>query len=174
MSGQASVDLGNPGRTGTGGEERQASDRALLHFWEKAGKPEPLWLDWERVEHPQLGQVEVGGFLEFRHNPMLCILPVRPPKQPPGFRRCPFSACCVSMCKLRLAAGMQHRCGQSLTLSCLYGPQPIMQGTTDFILDHAKRHPSVELAELAVTPAAGRSTGVYTVSATVVNRGRLD
>ena len=31
--------------------------------------------EWERVAHPQLGGVEVGGWLEFKHNPLLCILP---------------------------------------------------------------------------------------------------
>lgn len=37
----------------------------LLKWWEKQpkSKREPLWVDWEPFDHPQLGEVEIGGFL---------------------------------------------------------------------------------------------------------------
>ena len=103
-------------------KQREESDRRLLKFWESSAKSEPLFAEWETVEHPQLGTVEVGGFLEHRHNPMLCIL------------------------------------------------EPIAAGSTGFIVDHARRHPQVELASLSVTPVGD---GTFQVCAEVVNSGQL-
>ena len=103
-------------------KQREASDRRLLKFWETSAKSEPLFAEWETVEHPQLGTVEVGGFLEHRHNPLLCIL------------------------------------------------EPIAAGSTGFIVDHARRHPRVELASLSVTPVGD---GTFKVCADVVNSGQL-
>ena len=103
-------------------KQREASDRRLLQFWEASAKSEPLFADWEKVEHPQLGTVEVGGFLEHKHNPMLCIL------------------------------------------------EPIAEGSTGFIVDHARRHPQVEVKSLTVTAVGD---GVFKVRAEVVNSGQL-
>ena len=48
--------------------------------------------------------------------------------------------------------------------------EPIAAACTDFVLGHARRHPSVKLDRLAVTPVGA---GTYRVTAWVANRGQL-
>jgi len=53
-------------------EETEDLMRRLMAWWDKRKKKEPLFTGWKRFEHPQLGSVEVGGFLNSRlSNPSL-------------------------------------------------------------------------------------------------------
>ena len=37
-------------------------NRRLLKWWDERGRPEPLIEPWQSFEHPQLGQIELGGW----------------------------------------------------------------------------------------------------------------
>lgn len=43
--------------------DRIAQARLLLKWWDKQKKKDPLFKNWERFNHPQLGKVEIGGLL---------------------------------------------------------------------------------------------------------------
>jgi hypothetical protein len=44
-------------------DEREAEMRKLMTWWDVQKKREPLYLPWTSFHHPQLGKVEIGGFL---------------------------------------------------------------------------------------------------------------
>jgi hypothetical protein len=44
-------------------EDREKHQRALLKWWDKQRKKEPLFANWTRFQHPQLGPVEIGGLV---------------------------------------------------------------------------------------------------------------
>ena len=44
-------------------EEAEAQMRQVMKWWDKGGRKHPLFKPWRRVRHPQLGPVEIGGFL---------------------------------------------------------------------------------------------------------------
>jgi len=44
-------------------EEREAQMRKLMEWWDDQGKGEELFCPWRPFAHPQLGEVEIGGFL---------------------------------------------------------------------------------------------------------------
>ncbi len=37
-------------------------NRRLLAWWDERGQPEPLFESWHEFDHPQLGEVEIGGW----------------------------------------------------------------------------------------------------------------
>jgi len=47
-------------------EEQEAQMRRLLKWWDHQKSRDPLFQPWRLFDHPQLGRVEIGGFL-FRH-----------------------------------------------------------------------------------------------------------
>ena len=47
-------------------EDREAEMRKLMAWWDTQEKREPIYQPWTPFHHPQLGEVEVGGFL-LRH-----------------------------------------------------------------------------------------------------------
>ena len=51
-------------------EDRPAFLRRVLKWWDRQPRKtrEPLFVDWKRFDHPQLGAVEIGGFLVCHHN----------------------------------------------------------------------------------------------------------
>ena len=50
--------------------------RRLMAWWDKGGNRHPLFEPWQPFEHPQLGSVELGGFLYTAlDNPLLSELP---------------------------------------------------------------------------------------------------
>ena len=50
--------------------------RRLMHWWDSGGHRHPLFEPWQSFEHPQLGDVEIGGFLyTVLDNPFLPELP---------------------------------------------------------------------------------------------------
>lgn len=44
-------------------EEDEAQMRRVMAWWDAQGTKEPLFQAWRQCEHPQLGPVEIGGFL---------------------------------------------------------------------------------------------------------------
>ena len=57
--------------------ERDMEDhlRRVLKWWDRSKRRGPLFQGWKQFEHPQLGQVEIGGFLFHRlGNPTLADL----------------------------------------------------------------------------------------------------
>ena len=42
-------------------QEHEALVRRVLRWWDEQPSPEPLFVDWTPFDHPQLGQVEIGG-----------------------------------------------------------------------------------------------------------------
>ncbi|MDP6116919.1 MAG: M14 family metallopeptidase [Planctomycetota bacterium] len=56
-------------------EEQEQHLRKVMKWWDRQKRREPLFEPWKRFKHPQLGQVEVGGFI-FPHqiNPTLKAL----------------------------------------------------------------------------------------------------
>ena len=44
-------------------EELEAHDRCLFQWWDRQSARPPLFQPWEPFDHPQLGRVEIGGFL---------------------------------------------------------------------------------------------------------------
>ena len=53
-------------------EDSEAEMRKLMKWWDEQEEREPIYQDWQPFDHPQLGKVEIGGFLR-RHlsNPTL-------------------------------------------------------------------------------------------------------
>jgi len=53
-------------------EDSEAQMRKLMKWWDEQEEREPIYQDWQPFDHPQLGKVEIGGFLR-RHlsNPTL-------------------------------------------------------------------------------------------------------
>ena len=47
-------------------EDREAEMRKLMAWWDAQEKREPVYQPWTSFHHPQLGNVEIGGFL-LRH-----------------------------------------------------------------------------------------------------------
>lgn len=47
-------------------EDREAEMRRLMVWWDAQEKREPIYQPWTPFHHPQLGEVEIGGFL-LRH-----------------------------------------------------------------------------------------------------------
>lgn len=47
-------------------EDREKQMRELMKWWDAQEEREPIYQPWEPFQHPQLGQVEIGGFLR-RH-----------------------------------------------------------------------------------------------------------
>ena len=45
-------------------EEAEAQLRQAMKWWDQKKHKEPLFKEWNRFEHPQLGPVEIGGFLQ--------------------------------------------------------------------------------------------------------------
>ena len=61
-------------RPGAGGGSGSSTDAAVLHALEGAGID--AYLDWTPFQHPDLGEVEIGGFLPYvTHNPPADQLP---------------------------------------------------------------------------------------------------
>lgn len=57
-------------------EQLEGLNRRLLKWWDEQCPQEPLFAPWMPFEHPQLGNVEIGGFLYSRFdNPSLLRLP---------------------------------------------------------------------------------------------------
>ncbi len=54
------------------GEDREELVRKVMQWWDAQEEREPIYQPWEPFQHPQLGKVEIGGFLS-RHvnNPTL-------------------------------------------------------------------------------------------------------
>ena len=44
-------------------EESEAQMRKVLRWWDRQKSKPPLFRPWKKSEHPQLGEVEIGGFL---------------------------------------------------------------------------------------------------------------
>ena len=43
-----------------------------LQCWDERGRADPLFVDWQPFDHPQLGPVEVGGWLySYMDGPLL-------------------------------------------------------------------------------------------------------
>ena len=56
-------------------EEGEAQMRQVMKWWDGESSPEPLFRAWRECDHPQLGQVEIGGFLTpHLNNPSLADL----------------------------------------------------------------------------------------------------
>jgi len=53
-------------------EDSEAEMRKMMKWWDEQEDREPIYQDWQPFDHPQLGKVEIGGFLR-RHlsNPTL-------------------------------------------------------------------------------------------------------
>jgi hypothetical protein len=47
-------------------KDREGLMRKLMQWWDKQKEREPIYQPWEPFQHPQLGEVEIGGFL--RHH----------------------------------------------------------------------------------------------------------
>jgi len=47
-------------------EDSEEEMRKLMKWWDCQEEREPIYRDWETFQHPQLGKVEIGGFL-IRH-----------------------------------------------------------------------------------------------------------
>ncbi|MFC1715101.1 M14 family metallopeptidase [Candidatus Poribacteria bacterium] len=56
-------------------EDREELMRKFMQWWDAQEERDPVYQPWEVFQHPQLGKVEIGGFLR-RHaaNPALCDL----------------------------------------------------------------------------------------------------
>jgi len=53
-------------------EEQEEFMRQVMAWWDEQGHPEPLYQPWQPFNHPQLGPVEIGGFLRpYLANPAL-------------------------------------------------------------------------------------------------------
>jgi hypothetical protein len=53
-------------------EERERQMRKVLRWWDRQKRREPLFQPWKPFDHPQLGSVEIGGFLSHHQaNPTL-------------------------------------------------------------------------------------------------------
>jgi len=58
-----------------GEEQEEEWMRRLMKWWDRQERRQPLFEDWTPFQHPQLGRVEVGGFLySYLDNPALCRL----------------------------------------------------------------------------------------------------
>jgi hypothetical protein len=56
-------------------EEAQAHNRRLMRWWDQQAPRPPLFQPWEPFDHPQLGRVEIGGFLyTYLDNPSPAML----------------------------------------------------------------------------------------------------
>ena len=104
-------------------EESEAQARRVLKWWDRQKKREPLFKPWKKWNHPQLGKVEIGGFLF-----------------------------------------------PNLANPTLKDLQKIARGTYRFTLEHARRHPCVELEDVSVDAMGGQ---VYRIRARVANRGEF-
>ena len=97
--------------------------RQVLKWWDRSNRRGPLFQEWKPFDHPQLGPLEIGGFLFHRlGNPALADL-----------RR-------------------------------------IARSTYRFTLEHAGRHPSICIEDLAVEAVGGQ---VFRIRGRVANRGVL-
>ncbi len=47
-------------------EDREEETRKLMQWWDKQEEREPIYQHWTPFQHPQFGEVEIGGFLR-RH-----------------------------------------------------------------------------------------------------------
>ncbi|MBM3211341.1 hypothetical protein FJZ33_03910 [Candidatus Poribacteria bacterium] len=47
-------------------EDREELQRKLMNWWDNQTERDPIYKPWEKFQHPQLGKVEIGGFLR-RH-----------------------------------------------------------------------------------------------------------
>jgi hypothetical protein len=47
-------------------EDSEEKMRELMRWWDKQEEREPIYQQWRPFQHPQLGEVEIGGFLR-RH-----------------------------------------------------------------------------------------------------------
>ena len=47
-------------------EEAEEEMRKLMQWWDEQTEREPIYQEWQSFQHPQLGEVEIGGFLR-RH-----------------------------------------------------------------------------------------------------------
>ena len=47
-------------------EDSEEQMRELMKWWDEQKEREPIYQEWETFQHPQLGEVEIGGFLR-RH-----------------------------------------------------------------------------------------------------------
>ena len=47
-------------------EDREEQMRKLMKWWDRQEERDPIYHHWEEFQHPQLGKVEIGGFLR-RH-----------------------------------------------------------------------------------------------------------
>ncbi|MFW6059459.1 MAG: M14 family metallopeptidase [Phycisphaeraceae bacterium] len=63
-------------------DERIALLREVMKWWDAQpeAEREPLWVDWQPFDHPQLGRVEIGGFLvRHQYNQTLrCLKEIAP------------------------------------------------------------------------------------------------
>ena len=70
MNGAESIDLRSGGINGE--DETLDFTRRLMKHWDYTGQKEPLFVDWQAFDHPQLGKVEIGGLMETMHmNPLM-------------------------------------------------------------------------------------------------------
>ena len=46
-------------------EEAEAQMRQVMQWWDQEGGDHPLYVPWTACQHPQLGAVEIGGFLSY-------------------------------------------------------------------------------------------------------------
>lgn len=57
-------------------EEREALERRMMKWWDASKESCPLFSPWQTFDHPQLGQIEIGGFrYVYQYNPSLADLP---------------------------------------------------------------------------------------------------
>ncbi len=95
----------------------------LMKWWDSRGQCDPLFETWRPLEHPQLGNIEIGGFLYTAlDNPLVAELP------------------------------------------------NTIEGTYEFTLDLARRHPRISLEDLTVNQVDDKT---YRIRARVANRGQF-
>lgn len=104
-------------------EDREELQRKLMQWWDSQEEREPIYRSWEEFQHPQLGKVEIGGFLS------------------------------------------RHIAGPSLP-----DLAKIAEGTYQFTLEHARKHPLVKLEDVNIE-AVGNA--IFRIRARIANRGEF-
>ncbi|MFH1006757.1 MAG: M14 family metallopeptidase [Candidatus Latescibacterota bacterium] len=102
-------------------EAREEIRRKLMTWWDTQATRDPIYRPWTPFSHPQLGPVEIGGFL------------------------------------------LRHMAGPTLP-----DLARISKGTYQFTLEHARRHPKVDIEEVEAQAVGG---SVFRVRCRIANRG---
>ena len=56
-------------------EEYEALERRMMRYWDDHKRSPRMYVPWKPIDHPQLGRVEIGGFISrFRYNPTMADL----------------------------------------------------------------------------------------------------